>query len=97
MRIMQFFCIKIYIHFPIFINFSTDTGQYEIVRPGYVSPERPVPEHIKKPEYYHMADEPDMYKSPKPEIKMGNSILAMRKSCRLAANILEKCSTLLKV
>lgn len=77
-------------------NRSTDTGQYEIVRPGRVTPERYVPENINKPEYFHMADEPDMFKSPKPEIKMAAGIAAMRKSCRLAANILEKCSTILK-
>lgn len=81
----------------LLFNNSTDTGQYEIVRPGIVSPERFVPDHINKPEYFYIADEPDIYKSPKAEIKMANSILAMRKSCRLAANILEKSSKLLQV
>lgn len=79
------------------INFSTDTGNYKIVRPGNVSPERYVPDNIQKPPYFYEHDTPDMYSSTKAEIKMPDTIAAMRKSCRLAANILEKCSTILKV
>lgn len=56
-----------------------------------------MPDFIEKPEYYFIGDEPDMYRSSKAEIKMESGVEAMRKSCRLAANILEKCSTILKV
>lgn len=62
-----------------------------------MTPERYVPDDIKKPPYFYENDTPDMYSSTKAEIKMMATIEAMRKSCRLAANILEKCSTILKV
>lgn len=89
-----------FVHFPIGIfplfN-STDTGNYEIVRPGRVSRERPVPDHIEKPSYFQFVEEPDLFTSARPEIKMLSGVEAMRKSCRLAANILDKCSEILKV
>lgn len=76
---------------------STDTGHYDIVQPGNVSPERYVPELIQKPPYFYEVDVLDMYTSSKAEIKLKNSVDAMRRSCKLAANILDKCSTILKV
>lgn len=76
---------------------STDTGNYDIVQPGNVSPERYVPELIQKPAYFYEVDVLDMYTSTKAEIKLKNSVDAMRRSCKLAANILDKCSTILKV
>lgn len=79
------------------LNRNTDTGKYEIVRPGMVSPERYVPEHIEKPDYFYVNDIPDMYKSFKAEIKHAKAVQSMRESCRLAANILDSCSKILKV
>lgn len=79
------------------LYFSRDKGDYEIVQPGTVSPELPVPKHINKPKYYHEYQTPDLLTSRKPEIKLAHKISAMRESCRLAANILEKCSEILKV
>lgn len=68
-----------------------------MVRPGNVSPIRKVPEHIVEPSYTHVVDVPDLFKSYKNEIKLPNAIAAMRESCRLAANILDKCEQILKV
>lgn len=56
-----------------------------------------VPEHIEKPPYCHEEDIPDLFTSPKVEIKRPKAIESMRDSCRLAANILDKCEKLLKV
>lgn len=56
-----------------------------------------MPDHIEKPEYYSTIGQPDMFKSMKPEIKLDGAVAAMRQSCQLAANILEKCSKILKV
>lgn len=76
---------------------SCDTGVYEIVRPGNVSPMRYLPDVIAKPSYYYTEDVPDLFRSYKNEIKMSKAIASMRDSCRLAANILDKCEELLKV
>lgn len=64
--------------------------------PGNVSPERAVPDHIKKPHYF---DEPNQPSSTvgKIEIKSEEQIKLMRASCKLAANILESCRSLVKV
>lgn len=78
-------------------HFSPDTGKYEIVTPRFVSVGRDVPEHIQKPDYYFEYQPPDLFQSINPEIKMENKIKKMRESCRLAGNILEKCSEILKV
>lgn len=76
---------------------SSDTGVYHVVRPGNVSPMSFLPEHIEKPPYYYEDDVPDLFKSPKIEIKRPKAIASMRDSCRLAANILNKCEKILKV
>lgn len=76
---------------------SSDTGIYHIVRPGNVTPERLVPEHIDKPIYYFDQYPPDLFTSGKPEIKLPSAINAMRESCKLAANILHRCGQILKV
>lgn len=79
------------------LYFCRDKGKYEFVEPGTVSPELIVPEHIHKPKYYFQYQTPDLLTSTKAEIKLSHKISAMRESCRLAANILEKCSEILKV
>lgn len=76
---------------------STDTGVYKVVRPGNVSPLRDVPDGIEKPSYTYTQDVPDLFQSQKNEIKLAHAINAMRESCRLAANILDKCGQMLKV
>lgn len=68
-----------------------------MVRPGNVSSMRYVPDVIEKPSYCFVDDVPDLFKSYKSEIKMSKAIAAMRDSCRLAANILDKCGEILKV
>lgn len=79
------------------LAFSPDKGSYEVVRPRFVSAERPVPIDIAKPPYYLEYQPPDMFTSTGPEIKINNKIERMRDSCRLAANILEKCSKIVQV
>lgn len=76
---------------------SSDTGVYQVVRPGNVSPMRYIPDEIEKPEYFYRDDIPDLFKSYKTEIKLPKAVAAMRDSCRLAANILDKCGEILKV
>lgn len=68
-----------------------------MVRPGNVSSMRYVPDSIERPPYCFEEDIPDLFKSYKNEIKMSKAIAAMRDSCRLAANILDKCGEILKV
>ncbi|XP_055299080.1 methionine aminopeptidase 1D, mitochondrial [Sitodiplosis mosellana] len=76
---------------------STDTGVYQVVRPGNVSPYlRDVPDKIERPSYTYAQDIPDLFQSYKNEIKLPNAVDAMRESCRLAANILDKCGQILK-
>lgn len=86
----------IFLKFHLKLN-SSDTGVYKVVRPGNVSPTRFVPHSIAKPPYYYEDDVPDLFQSQKNEIKMPKAIEAMRDSCRLAANILDKCEAILKV
>lgn len=56
-----------------------------------------VPDEIDKPPYFYTDDIPDLFKSYKNEIKMPKAIAAMRDSCRLAANVLDKCGEIVKV
>lgn len=62
------------------------------MEPVEIGPERPVPEHIDKPMYYYPSGrvEPPSV----PEIKCLDTILRMRESCRLAAEILRRCGEL---
>jgi methionyl aminopeptidase len=55
-----------------------------------------VPDHINKPHYYFKLNKPS-YTIGKIEIKNETQIEGMRKSCKLAANILKKCSEVVKV
>lgn len=59
-----------------------------------MGPERPVPDHIDKPLYYFPSGR---VASPQlPEIKCPDTIHRMRASCRLAAEILQKCGALVQ-
>jgi methionyl aminopeptidase len=55
-----------------------------------------VPEHIKKPHYYSLRNEPSRTDG-KIEIKNEQQIEGMRKSCKLAAGILSMCEDVVKV
>lgn len=68
-----------------------------MVKPRFVSVERFIPDAIMKPKYFYEYQPPDMFSSESAEIKMEIKISKMRDSCRLAANILEKCSKLIQV
>lgn len=78
------------------IHFSRDTGTYQIVRPGKVTDEQPVPAHIKKPTYYYHYEAPQTTDG-NVDIKGEREIVKMRKSCQLAANILKSCSNIVQV
>ncbi|XP_017042922.1 methionine aminopeptidase 1D, mitochondrial [Drosophila ficusphila] len=74
-----------------------DTGKYEqIISTGLVSPERSVPDDIKKPKYY-FENLPPGNTLGSPEIKTPDQIEAMRKSGKLAAQILRECGKLATV
>lgn len=64
---------------------------------GKVSPDRyTVPDLIDKPSYYENASRP-IQSIETIEIKNEEQIQGMRKACKLAANILKKCSDIVKV
>ena len=68
-----------------------------ITEPGNVSKERwTVPDNIEKPPYYETLNRPSET-SGSIEIKTDEQITGMRKSCKLAANILKRCGDILKV
>lgn len=65
---------------------------------GKVSSERwTVPDHIVKPSYYETLNKPSLTSGSSIEIKDEIEIAGMRASCKLAANILKKCESILKV
>lgn len=76
-------------------SFRKRFGQFEIISPASVSPELIVPEHIAKPPYY-TTGQPTSSPS-RAEIKSKEQINVMRESCRLAAEILNKCGNLISV
>lgn len=55
-----------------------------------------VPDHIRKPHYYSVPNKPSNTTG-KVEIKNEEQIEGMRRSCKLAANILKKCNEVVKV
>ncbi|XP_068151248.1 methionine aminopeptidase 1D, mitochondrial [Drosophila tropicalis] len=74
-----------------------ELGQCEqIFAPGNLSPERVVPSHIKKPEYYYRHMEPGNTLGT-PEIKTIEQQNAMRLSGQLAARILRECGEQAKI
>jgi hypothetical protein len=76
---------------------SYNVGKCSLIRKvGKVSPDRyTVPDHIDKPPYYENALKPDPINFI--EIKNLEQIKGMRSACKLAANLLKKCGSILKV
>lgn len=74
-------------------------GKCELVRElGEVSKERwTVPDHIVKPPYYETLNRPSKTDGNNIEIKSDEDITRMRRSCKLAANILKKCADVVQV
>lgn len=71
-------------------------GVYEKVFPEATTPCRSVPDHIVKPPYKIFCDNP--IEGPAyPEVKDVNKIEGMRKSCKLAASILNNVEEIVKV
>lgn len=78
------------------LHSSANVGRYQFVKPGKVSEELPVPVHIKKPPYYY-AYQPPCDTFGKGEPQKASTIQTMRKTCKLAATILNKCPEIIKV
>lgn len=76
--------------------FRRDSGTYEVVRPGNVSDEQHVPDHIVKPSYYFQYEPPRMPVG-FAEVKRDGQIEKLRESCRIAANVLKKCANIVQV
>lgn len=68
-------------------------GVYEKVLPVLSTLVRDVPDHIERPDY--VLSKPSRVPD-QPEIKSLNQIRGMRRSCKLAANILQQLYTLIK-
>lgn len=77
------------------LSFRYDLGTYEIVKPGKVSPELLVPDHIQKPPYY-FEYLPPCDTDGKPAPKLRTQVKGVRESGKIAANILKKTSTILQ-
>ncbi|KAL9923769.1 methionine aminopeptidase 1D, mitochondrial isoform 1-T1 [Glossina fuscipes fuscipes] len=71
-------------------------GRFNKVVLGNVSPERSVPLHIEKPDYYYYFMPPGDTSSGEPEIKTDEQIHQMRVSCKLTANTLKACEGIIK-
>lgn len=65
------------------------------LRPGKLSPQRPVPDHIPRPPYVKSKKSPGIVSGP--EVHDEKGIECMRASGRLAAQVLEYAGTLVKV
>lgn len=65
------------------------------LKPGTISPTRPVPNHIPKPPYVKSRKPPGIASGP--EIHNEKGIACMRASGRLAAQVLQHAGTLVKV
>lgn len=65
------------------------------LRPGKISPHRPVPDHIPMPPYVKSKKPPGIASGP--EVHDEKGIECMRASGRLAAHVLEFAGTLVKV
>ncbi|XP_052866943.1 methionine aminopeptidase 1D, mitochondrial [Anopheles cruzii] len=82
---------------PFFSKRKRDFGKCNIITElGNVSAERPVPEHIPKPDYYYVRNSPASGEG-RPEIKSKAQIDGMRESCRLAATILQRACSFAQV
>lgn len=72
-----------------------DFGSYNIVKPGFVSEGRSVPERINRPSYFDTSMPPPG--PDEPEIKTEAQIKKMRDSCRLARFMLDSVGKYIKV
>lgn len=83
----------------LILSFRCDRlGACNIVKPGNVSTELLVPDHIVKPDYYYEFTPPGSAEgTSRPEIKTSQDIEQMRETCKLAANILKSCHSIIKV
>ncbi|XP_010548408.1 PREDICTED: methionine aminopeptidase 1D, chloroplastic/mitochondrial isoform X2 [Tarenaya hassleriana] len=69
-------------------------GERKRLRPGKLSPRRPVPDHIQKPPYVNSWQPPGIASGPEIHDKKGQD--GMRASGQLAARVLEYAGTLVK-
>ena len=67
---------------------TSTPGATAPVEPGTISPRRPVPAHIERPEY---VDKPGPTADPGPEVKDAETIEKMRIAGRIAAQALAEC------
>uniref|UniRef100_A0A803KSD7 Methionine aminopeptidase n=1 Tax=Chenopodium quinoa TaxID=63459 RepID=A0A803KSD7_CHEQI len=74
---------------------QVSTRERKPLRPGKVSPPRPVPSHIKRPPYVKTGSPPGIASGP--EVHDERGIECMRASGRLAAEVLEYAGTLVKL
>jgi methionyl aminopeptidase len=65
------------------------------LRPGKLSPRRPVPDHIPRPPYVNSRQPPGIASGA--EVHDENGIECMRSSGKLAAQVLQYAGTLVKV
>lgn len=80
------------------LNSAYRLGTCNIVKPGNVSPELAVPDHIVKPDYYYEFKPPGIASDASaPEIKNAQDIEQMRETCKLASSILKSCHEIIKV
>lgn len=74
---------------------NIDESKRKRLRPGKVSPYRPVPAHISRPPYVNSRKPPGI--ASEPEVHDEKGIEGMRASGRLAAQVLQHAGTLVKV
>lgn len=70
-------------------------AQRQRLRPGKLSPHRPVPDHIRRPPYVNSRQPPEIAGGP--EVHDEKGIECMRSSGKLAAQVLRYAGTLVKV
>ncbi|CAN6562987.1 unnamed protein product [Malus baccata var. baccata] len=75
-------------------NVDTVVNKRKRLRPGKISPQRPVPDHIPSPPYVKSKKSPGIASGP--EVHDEKGIECMRASGRLAAQVLEYAGTLVK-
>lgn len=76
-------------------SFRKRFGVYDKVLPAKTTPVREVPEHITRPNYISLTD---TFVVPSiPEVKDVNQIKGMRRSCKLAANVLQQLHKFIQV
>lgn len=76
-------------------NEDVADGKRKRLRPGKISPCRPVPDHILRPPYVGSRQPPGIASGP--EVHDEKGIECMRASGKLAAQVLEFAGTLVKV